>query len=47
MQNARVDVSLCVQLTSLHYLFYYMAESVFGMRLVNLRFVTYYTDQNF
>ena len=27
--------------------FYYMAESVFAMRLVNLRSVTCYTDQNF
>ena len=27
--------------------FYYMAESVFAMRLVNLRSVAYYTDQNF
>ena len=27
--------------------FYYMAESVSAMRLVNLRSVTYYTDQNF
>ena len=26
---------------------YYMAESVFAMRLVNLRSVTCYTDQNF
>ena len=26
---------------------YYMAESVSAMRLVNLRFVTCYTDQNF
>ena len=26
---------------------YYMAESVFPMRLVNLRSVTCYTDQNF
>jgi len=26
--------------------FYYMAESVFAMRLVNLRSVTCYTDQN-
>ena len=25
---------------------YYMAESVFAMRLVNLRSVTCYTDQN-
>ena len=28
-------------------LHYYMAESVFAMRLVNLRSVTCYTDQNF
>ena len=28
-------------------IFYYMAESVFAMRLVNLRSVTCYTDQNF
>ena len=28
-------------------LVYYMAESVFAMRLVNLRSVTFYTDQNF
>ena len=28
-------------------LFYYMAESVFVMRLVNLRSVSCYTDQNF
>ena len=28
-------------------LFYYMAESVFAMRLVNLRSVTCYTGQNF
>ena len=27
--------------------YYYMAESVFVMRLVNLRSVTCYTDQNF
>ena len=27
--------------------FYYMAESVFAMRLVNLQSVTCYTDQNF
>ena len=27
--------------------YYYMAESVFAMRLVNLRSVTCYTDQNF
>ena len=27
--------------------FYFMAESVFAMRLVNLRSVTFYTDQNF
>ena len=26
---------------------YYMAESVFAVRLVNLRSVTCYTDQNF
>ena len=26
---------------------YYMAATVFAMRLVNLRFVTCYTDQNF
>ena len=26
---------------------YYMAESVFAMRLVNLRSLTCYTDQNF
>ena len=26
---------------------YYMAESVFATRLVNLRSVTCYTDQNF
>ena len=26
---------------------YYMAESVFAMRLVNLRSVTCYKDQNF
>ena len=26
---------------------YYMTESVFAMRLVNLRSVTCYTDQNF
>ena len=26
---------------------YYMAESVFAMRLVNFRSVTCYTDQNF
>ena len=28
-------------------LFYYMAESVFAMRLVNLPSVTCFTDQNF
>ena len=27
--------------------YHYMAESVFAMRLVNLRSVTCYTDQNF
>ena len=27
--------------------YYYMAESVFVVRLVNLRSVTCYTDQNF
>ena len=26
--------------------YYYMAKSAFVMRLVNLRSVTYYTDQN-
>ena len=29
------------------YNFFYMAESVFAMRLVNVRSVTCYTDQNF
>ena len=28
-------------------IFYYMAESVFAMQLLNLRSVTHYTDQNF
>ena len=31
----------------LHIMFYYMAENVFAMRLVNLRSVTCYTNQNF
>ena len=30
-----------------HNFSYYMAESVFAVRLVNLRSVTCYTDQNF
>ena len=30
----------------LNKVFYYMAESVFAMRLVNLRSVTCYMDQN-
>ena len=30
-----------------HTYYYHMAESVFAMRLVNLRFVTCKTDQNF
>ena len=30
----------------LNKVFYYMAESVFAMRLVNLRSVTCYTNQN-
>ena len=33
--------------SQLHKLRYYMAESVFAMRLVNLRSVTCYTDQTF
>ena len=31
----------------LNNVFYYMAESIFAMRLANLRSVTCYTDQNF
>ena len=38
---------LLCRLLSLHNMPYYMAESVFAMRLVNLWSVTCYTDQNF
>ena len=34
-------------LRDLHNTSYYMAESVFALRLVNLRSATCYTDQNF
>ena len=37
-------ISRYMLLDNLHY---YIAESVFAMRLVNLRSVTCYTDQNF
>ena len=39
-----VGWEICVSFCKISY---YMAESVFAMRLVNFRSVTCYTDQNF
>ena len=41
------EISIYRKRTACIYTSYYMAESVFAMRLVNLRSVTCYTDQNF
>ena len=42
-----IKISLDSDLQRENNIYYYMAESVFDMRLVNLRSVTCYTDQNF
>ena len=45
--NRKIKTKMWKQFTVQGNTVYYMAESVFAMPLVNLRSVTYNTDQNF